>query len=230
MRVNNTPRDYVWSFANLAQVLTSEILTAATMGKDDERRPGGCCESVMNFDQARFLKEFEIDGSARFLAASAPIRAMRAVQASFATNFAFTDSAAVAPSLFAHADAKNISRMAEALGISISSPENAIELAKLNPMQALLSESLMRGGDRLRSYPGTESSVRQVLPDYEAEVSPERVAVYDRAATDAALAQRDATIAALSGRLDAMQQRLDAMAAAPAAATTTKSGKSSGPA
>jgi hypothetical protein len=228
-RVNNTPRDYVWSFANLAQVLTSEILTAATMGKGDERRPGGCCESVMNFEMDRFLREFEIDGAARFLAASAPIRAMRAVQSSFATNFAFTDSAAIAPALFAHADAKNIARMAEALGIGISSPDGALELAKLNPMQALLSESLMRSGDSLRTYPGTESTIRQVLPDYEAEVSPERVAVYDRASTDAALAQRDATIATLSGRLDAMQQRLDAMAAAPAPAPG-KPGKSSGPA
>jgi hypothetical protein len=219
IRVNNNPRSYVWSFANILQILTSEVLTAATEAKEaasEGGEPGqeptrDCCAPVVKFDHLTFLDEFEVDGSARYLAASAPLRAMRAVHTAFAENFAFTDSKAFAPALFALADAKDSVRLVEALGLSISSPDQSVELATLNPMQAMMSQALMRRSDSLRAYPGTEGAIRAVLPDYEAEVSPERPASIPET-LQSALAERDKTITALTSRLDQLQQRVEAIA------------------
>jgi hypothetical protein len=221
-RVNNSPRDYVWSFANILQVLAYEVLTAETEEKEAELEEGGprqervrdCCMPVINFDQLSFLSEFEIDGAGRYLAASAPLRALRAVRSAFAKNFAFADSLAFAPALFARADAKDAARLIEMLGLSVSSPEQAVELAALNPMQALTSQMLMRRNDGLRAYPGTEGAMGVVLPDYQKEVSPERVS-FTAEIMQSALAERDKTIADLTSRVDQLQQRVDEMQPGP---------------
>lgn len=220
VRVNNTPRSYVWSFANIVQVLTSEILTAATTapaklrGDEPARHPDPCCPTF-NFDQVSFLREFAVDGAGRYLAATAPLRAMRAVQEAMAENFAFTDSTAFAPTLFAHAGEKDLGRLVSALGLSLSTADASVELAPLNPMQALMAQMLKRSDDSLRAYPGTEGTVRRVLPDYEAEVSPERGNDSVAIRTQAALAERDRTIADLSSRLDALQKTVETLAAPP---------------
>jgi hypothetical protein len=221
-RVNNSPRDYVWSFANILQVLAYEVLTAETKEKEAELGEGNappdrvrdCCAPVIKFDHMTFLNEFEIDGSARYLAASAPLRAMHAVRSAFAENFAFTDSMAFAPALFARADAKDAVRLIEMLGLSVSSPEQLVELAALNPMQALTSQMLMRRNDGLRVYPGTEGTMRAVLPDYQKEVSPERMS-FTLETMQSALVERDKTIADLTSRLDQLQQRVDEMQPRP---------------
>ena len=168
---------------------------------------------VINFDQLSFLSEFEIDGAGRYLAASAPLRALRAVRSAFAKNFAFADSLAFAPALFARADAKDAARLIEMLGLSVSSPEQAVELAALNPMQALTSQMLMRRNDGLRD-PGTEGAMGVVLPDYQKEVTPERVS-FTPEIMQSALAERDKTIADLTSRVDQLQQRVDEMQPGP---------------
>jgi hypothetical protein len=121
---------------------------------------------------------------------------------------------AFAPALFARADAKDAARLIEMLGLSVSSPEQAVELAALNPMQALTSQMLMRRNDALRAYPGTEGAMGVVLPDYQKEVTPERVS-FTPEIMQSALAERDKTIADLTSRVDQLQQRVDEMQPGP---------------
>jgi hypothetical protein len=227
IRVCNTHRRYVWSFANLIPILTEEALTAAfetveggEEGHRHERRH--CCPEYGPFDPEAFLNEFTADECGRYFAASAPLRAIREVQDAFAKGFSFTDSRAISPMLFANNRFHDVPRLAEALGLQVTSILRDVELAALTPVQALLANELMHPRDRLRVYEGPERTVRHVLPDYLAEIGPERAsnAFVDqyRAQIDTLhgqIAERDETIAALRRMHDDLNDRVTRLESGP---------------
>jgi hypothetical protein len=227
VRVCNTHRRYVWSFANLIPILTEEALTAAfetaeggEEGHRHERRH--CCPQYGPFDTEAFLNEFTADECGRYFATSAPLRAIREVHAAFAKGFAFTDSKAIASNLFGNARFHAVADLAGPLGLDVTSIERHVELAALNPMQALMSELLMRPRDRLRAYEGAEGALRRVLPDYLAEVGPERAphsfVDQHRSQIDEMTRQireRDETIAELRRMQDELNDRVTSLESRP---------------
>jgi hypothetical protein len=237
VRVGNTPRSYVWSFANFVQVLTSVILTAAAeirpkcedTEEDEECREEKCCGVPVDFDCETFLGEFEVSETGRYQAASASLRAMRAVGASLAKSFAFTDSRAIAPTLFSHLNGEQITRLGEGLGISVSMAAQQVELATLNPIQALLSQTLMRRNDQLRAYPGTGAALREVLPDYVADVSPERGSGSSHNELLASLAARDQIIADLRSTITQLTDRVARLEQRPEGPTPPAAPQPEGP-
>ena len=164
LRVSNTHRRYVWSFANIVQVLMATVmasgLDAPELSKNGElhepgnRRQTTCCDDAMQFDVEAFLGEFEVNAAGRYLAASAPVRALRAMKKAMGDSFAFQDSAAYSPELFAGANAKQVVELASRLGVKASLAASEEEIAPLNPLQAMLSQVMLRRDDFSAGLPG----------------------------------------------------------------------------
>ena len=212
LRVSNTHRSYVWSFANILQILTTTLLSAKIEQEEaseqgDRKVPGKtCCDDFVNFDHKAFLAEFEMNPAGRYFAASAPLRAMRALHQSVAANFAFADSTAISPALFAQADPKLVMAFAEQFGLHASTGDASAELAAFTPMQAVLSESLMRRNDGLRMYLTADGKMRAAMPDYLREITPERVLSLDGLLR--VVTERDQTIADLRTSISELQTRI----------------------
>jgi hypothetical protein len=212
LRVSNTHRKYVWSFANILPILMSTALTSKMQGmakaSDAEitwRRENTCCDDFVDFDHRAFLAEFEANPAGRYLSATSPMRAMRAMHKSIGDSFAFTESTAFAADLLAKTDLKDISRYAEVLGLNLTRGGATSELAPFNPLQAFLAQSLMRANDTLRVYPGTQDTLRAITPDFAKEVTPERRGSGDAGNTTD---DRDATIAEMKSSIADLQARL----------------------
>jgi hypothetical protein len=212
LRVSNTHRRYVWSFANILQILITTVLTAeieaaeAAEEGDREHKPKTCCDDFVDFDHRAFLAEFEVNPAGRYYAAAAPVRVMRALHKSVAANFAFADSTAISPALFAGADPKLLMAFAEQFGLQTSTADVATELSPLSPMQAVMSESLIRRNDGVRMYPAADGKTRAVLPDFVREASPERVLSLQ--ALEQVLNDRDKTITDLRSSVTDLQTRI----------------------
>lgn len=169
VRVCNTPRRYVWSFANLLPVAISAILTgsltAARPGEpgeeNGERRDRlQCCPDYGDFNCDSFLREFETDESARYKAATAILDAAKSAFGSLTEAFAFTQSDAFAPRMFMHLPEDVAIRHAESLGLEASSTH---EPTAFDPVQAFLSQMLLRPQGTVEFYSDVDGRVRQVL-------------------------------------------------------------------
>src|SRR5208282_3902066 len=169
VRVCNTPRRYVWSFANLLPVAISAILTGSVTaaasedpdGKDGKGRSRfQCCPDYGHFDCDVFLREFETDESARYKAATAILEAAKATFGSLREGFAFTQSAAFAPSMFAHLHEDFAIRQAEGLGLHARRAP-VQEPVAIDPIQAFLSKMLLRPNDGVAFLANIEGRVRQ---------------------------------------------------------------------
>jgi hypothetical protein len=176
VRVCNTPRRHVWSFANLLPVAIGAILTGnlagqrSGEGKEEEResRPTfECCPDYGPFDCEAFLYEFETSESARYLAATAILRAAKAIFESLSKGFSFTESTAFAPAIFEQLQGEAAVRHARHLRLNASLAQLDTAPTRLNPLQALLSQVLLRPGDSAQFFLHSERRVRMVLPDQE---------------------------------------------------------------
>jgi hypothetical protein len=172
-RVCNTPRRYVWSFANLLPVAISTILTAGLEREAVEEPPleererwRGCCPDYGPFDCNCFLNEFDGDVSARYESAKAILRAAKAGFDSLAQGFAFTNSGMVSPEIFKNMEARRASEYARNLGLTTLSEKDGTAFPRLDPVQAFLSQMLLRPRDGVKLYPDHDGRVRHVLPDH----------------------------------------------------------------
>jgi hypothetical protein len=228
LRISNTHRRYVWSFANIVQVLMATVMAGALgSAKSDakgERDPGrihtDCCEDPMNFDAEAFLSEFEINPAGRYLAATAPIRAFQMLRKATSASFDFQDSAAISPDLFASANAKQVVELAAKLGIKATVAGAQEEVAPPSPFQALFAQGMLRRDDALRIFPAADGAVRAVTPEFGPTAAPGTAAASEIQLGEM-LNVRDATIAELKTQLADLQQRVAKLepAAAPPDAT-----------
>jgi len=206
VRVSNLHRSYVWSFAQLQPLLAWYALTGAA-ATSTKQEGANCCGDPVDFDARTFLTEFAANPAGRYLAAAAPIQAMRALQKSLGENFTFTQSGAHSPGLLAQLNVAEARRHAEALGLRASVADPSAELKALNPLQAFLSQSLVQREDALRILPGTEGALRALLPDFTTDLSAERGWSLILALQDT-LGRRDETITALQTRLGSLEARI----------------------
>lgn len=176
MRVCNTPRHYLWAAANLLPVSLYYLLNKrAWPGREcdehDEHDECRCCPSYPHFKPERFLEELEEDRCGRFLASIAPLRAIEAVVDSLQRAFDFSDTGSVPMALL-----ERLLRQKEpnsVLGVDVAYAEKAPELSRLSPIQTLLAHLPLRGGDRVIGVK-EGGTVKRVLPDFFADVSPDR--------------------------------------------------------
>jgi hypothetical protein len=174
-RVCNTPRRYMWSPANLLQVLTYKVMTARFSPGSDSEGHHRCCPDYRDFDAAAFLKEFKIDACGRYYAAKSFPDAFQGMQKAVARNFYAFDSTAHSPYLFAHADLAKVKEQGEQLGIKIHAVDKLTDPGVASVEQAFRSAALLRHGDSMYAY-GTEKGglIGRVLHDFVAEISPDR--------------------------------------------------------
>jgi hypothetical protein len=171
-RVCNTPRRYVWSFANLLPVAISTILTASLEKEAVEESPveererwRGCCPDYGPIDCECFLNEFDCDVSARYESAKAILRAAKGAFDSLTQNFAFTNSCMVSPEIFKNMDSGRAAKFASDLGLRTLHERNGTPFPRLDPVQAFLSQTLLHPRDGVKFYPDHEGRVRHVLKD-----------------------------------------------------------------
>ena len=175
-RVCNTPRRYVWSFANLLPVAISTILTGSLERAavdetplEDRERWRGCCPDYGPLDCDAFLKEFETDVSSRYESAKAILRAAKAGFDSSTQGFAFTNSSMVSPEIFNNMEARRAIEYARNLGLRTLSEKDGTAFPRLDPVQAFLSQMLLRPQDSVKFYPDADGRVRHVLRDHPRE-------------------------------------------------------------
>ena len=170
VRVCNTPRRYVWSFANLLPLAIGAILTGSLMAERKRQHEGQdgehhhhqrCCPDYGPLDCDLFLREFEMDGSARYKAATAILEAAKTAYGSLTEGFAFARSGAVSPSVFIHHHVEEAKRRAESIGLRA---EVDGEPPWLDPMQAFLSQMLLRPGDLVKFFTDADGRVREARP------------------------------------------------------------------
>lgn len=177
VRACNTPRRYLWAPANLLQVLLYSIMTGEQACCDDddkkERKPH-CCPEYRKFEPCAFLREFEINECGRYHAAKSTIDSLKAAMRAMYSSHEFTDSAAVSPEIFARVTPDKLPAIAERFGMTASIVERRLsELNNPTPYQALQSYALLRPNDSILAYT-TEGQMHRVLPDFVAELSPDR--------------------------------------------------------
>lgn len=179
VRLCNTPRKYMWSAANLLPVSLYYLLNERGAGGrkgdcDEDDKEAGCCATYPRFLPEEFLEEFEHDRCGRYLAATSSFRALEGFFHSMQRAFALADSGAHSPAMFEKVLRNSERDHEELLGVKISIQRETPELSLLDPMQTIKANQLLRKGDLAVAYRDAEKLVSRVLPDYVAEVSPDR--------------------------------------------------------
>ena len=107
-----------------------------------------------------FLREFETDDAARFKVATAILEAAKAAFGSLTQAFSFTQSSAFSLNMFTHLPEEVAIRHAQNMGLDAYPGEG--EPPALDPLQAFLSQMLLRPQDRVEFYRDGDGRVRQV--------------------------------------------------------------------
>jgi hypothetical protein len=243
VRVCSTPRRYVWSFANFWPVAINTLLSGGLLRRSipqdekggNEHRGHHCCPDYDRFDCCAFLAEFAVSEYARMEAAMAPLHAVRAVHDSLSQAFAFTDSAAYAPSLFTRLDTGAARAAAERLGIRLEMPADPAPPAAADPVQALLGAMLLRRDDRVLAYPDADGILRALRRDDTLQAAPAAEPPERRAELQAAhrridelageLTRRDQSIEQLRGVVEALTHRIEQLEPPPDDGTPTRRGR-----
>ena len=168
-RVINYPRWYLWCFANFFEVLIYTLANEAACGpKGRQESPlveeplkpptTGCCPGF-EVDVRGFLTLFEAENSASQLAALAPVHAIRAMHKSLVAGFDFMKPGGVVASVFDGLPKAEAELLGRRLGLSIESLDKPPS-ERRDPLSALLSHLIHRGGDPIAAY---ESGKDQVL-------------------------------------------------------------------
>jgi hypothetical protein len=166
LRVCNTPRKHVWSFANLLPLAIGAIMTGALArprgdedcDRDEERRH--CCPDYGDFFCCEtFLCELETDVGGRYKAATAILRAAREGYGALTEGFNFLDACSVSPASYRGKTMEEATRRAEEHGVEASHAEGAPH--RLDPIAAILSQALLRRGDGVKFYADGEGYVRR---------------------------------------------------------------------
>ncbi len=175
VRVCNTPRRYLWAPANLIEVLFYTLRTEGFPNcQDGDHRMAHCCPDYPKFEPIPFLREFELDECGRYRAAKSAADSFKAALRSAHAAYDFTDSAAVSPEIFARVAPNQLREVAGRFGLTATTlerKESALNTATLH--QALQSHALLRPNDSMVAYT-SEGKTHRVLPDYVAELSPDR--------------------------------------------------------
>jgi hypothetical protein len=208
IRVCNTPRQYLWTPANLLQVLAYEILTARLAPGEDCGNKVPCCPDYRNFDPVCFLSEFAVNPCARSDAARSLPRSFAAFAQALHQSFDFTDSMAISPSIFEKVRPDDLAGVAALFGISVSRKDlHAEALNHLTPMQALQSHALLRRNDSVVAYE-SEGETRKVLTDFIAEIGPDRAVGRAIESIVKSSHQTSRQLEELRAELDALKQRV----------------------
>jgi hypothetical protein len=175
VRVCNTPRTYLWSPANLLQVLTYTVITVGVTSKCGDADDRHCCPDYKGFNAGEFLKEFGVNECGRYFAAKSAIDAFRAVTRSIHRSFDYTESAAVSHILFNQSTPDAAQKNATTLGLNLSvSDRTSNDLDMADPIQSFLAARLLRRGDSLVAYKSPEGkAIGRVFPDFVAKISPD---------------------------------------------------------
>jgi hypothetical protein len=219
VRVCNTPRQYVWSFANFLPVLMNALLTGGAMTSPVLKNAAGegegvtneptCCPTYNKFDCERFIAEFAIDPKGRLYSATTAFRAFEAVKESVMRSFDFTDSVAISPEIFAGKEfTDRFAPYLKALQLEVEASEAPAGLVTPSLMQALSSKVLMRPEVPEVVYTGTDKKVSAAIPNYFKEL-------YGDASSAATLnetvAAHEQTIAKLTSDLAALQETVKSL-------------------
>lgn len=173
VRVCNTPRRYVWSFANFLPVLMNTLLTGAATSSpvlNPEKRDAtgaSCCPTYNKFDCGRFIAEFAIDPKGRLYSATTAFRAFDAVQGSLARAFDFTDSMAVSTEILAGKEfTEGLAPFLKTLQLDMETQVAPAGLATPSLMQAVSSRVLMRPGVPSVAYTAPDKTIAAAIPNY----------------------------------------------------------------
>src|SRR5262249_24879749 len=147
----NIPRHYMWSPANLLQVLTYKVMTGRFHPSGDSDDRDCCCPDYRDFDAASFLKEFKIDECGRYHAARSFADACQSAQRSVAHTYDSFNLKAHSPYLLTRTPLAKSDEIAKALGVTIHSVAPA-KLAVPSLEQAFRSAALFREGDSIYAY------------------------------------------------------------------------------
>lgn len=155
VRVCNTPRRYVWSFANLLPLLVNSILTGVLTRRPIDDGPNKhqphCCPDYRDPDYQVFLREFEANNSARYDAAAAILHAAKNAYGALSDGFDFTNTSAFAPEMFLGMSSKVVEDYACNIGLQ-SSVEPELPPPALDPFAIFASHTLLRPQDRVKFY------------------------------------------------------------------------------
>jgi hypothetical protein len=224
VRVCNTPRWYIWSFASFWQVLMYSLLTGALRARavspleprdEGARKPpaqNSCCPNYQT-ECREFLHQFRVDQNARFYAARSAMAAAKSVRSAMERAFSFTDTRAFSPEILANLKEEELPGVAGDLGISFTVSDLPERLTELNFMQAFLGKSLMRPHDASRFYrtPGAESL--GAVPDFFAMLNPDRSEEPPRAEAARRITELEAQlqdkIKALSDEVGELRRKVD---------------------
>lgn len=211
VRVCNTPRNYLKASANLLQVLIYDVLTkrlSSREGCEDKKVP--CCPDY-KFDACASLKAFEKNPCDRYEAATSVIDACRAVSQSLHECFEFSDSLKFSPKLFERLlERSKVGEPQEFFGVSATMKDLAAQSLKpANTLQAFLANTLVQSGDAVVGYRSQEGEMARVLPDFVAEISPDRTvgkAIEAMLQTSERQAQQ---MAELKAEIENLREKLD---------------------
>jgi hypothetical protein len=155
----------------ISTILTGSLERAAVdeTPLEERERWRGCCPDYGPLDCDIFLNEFDNDVSARYESAKAILRAAKAGFDSLTQGFAFTNSSMVSPEIFNHMEAHRAIEYARSLGLRTLSEKDGTAFPRLDPVQAFLSQMLLRPQDSVKFYPDPEGRVRRVVRDHPRE-------------------------------------------------------------
>jgi hypothetical protein len=154
-RVVNWPRWYLWSFANLFEVLIATLINDAACSLEPAK-DGGCCP---NFDDdlEGFVRQFHVNPRATEFAARSIPRTVRALHQAMVSGGDFMSRGGVSPAIFsgmkteeATAAARSLSLKWEVLGDSPAS--------EFDPLSAILSQLMHRGAQPLGLFTADQGS------------------------------------------------------------------------
>jgi hypothetical protein len=202
-------RQYVWTAANLVDVLLYEILVGlecsqtatATLSPvlgDTGREPMHQCCPGLEIEPTRFLDLFSKDRRAALLAAKSPIQAMRSAATATAKAFSYTDPDAVSSRVFENLNQDDAQALAKKLNLSLLPAQQHV---KLDALTSILPSLLMHSGDQMVLRTTDKNVVQAAIPALQAPIA--QAEEYSR------------TLGDLQNQLKEMQARLDKLQPPP---------------
>ncbi len=170
-------RQYVWTAANLIDVLLYEVLVglecsastaAPIVGKERQPEPVHQCCPGLEIESARFLNLFSKDRRASLYAATSPIQAMRSAASATTKAFSYTDPDVVSARVFENLNQEQAQTLAKTLSLNLLPAQQQV---KLDALTAMLPSLLLRSGDQMVLQTTDKNVVQTAIPTLQAPIA-----------------------------------------------------------
>jgi hypothetical protein len=187
VRVCNTPRSYVWSFANFWQVLFYTLMTNGarskyvlathmmnidepSRGEDLPRRENGCCPEY-DTNCRQFLDQFYTNPKARNYAALSPVTAFESMIHAMYRSFDFTDTSLFSAAIFNELKPEQVPEIEKNLGTNINVVQPGTRFMA-DPFQKFTSAMLVNMNAHLIAVQQPGAATVTTMPDFFAMADP----------------------------------------------------------